>query len=218
MQDIVLFGTGTVAEVIEVYLRAHTDYRIVGYTVDAAFRTAERHAGLPLVAWETLEAEFPPGQVRLLGPLTYRRMNTLRRDRYLEGKTRGYGFASFIHPGSHIYAQSIGENVVILEANVVQPFVTIGDNVILWTMNHIGHHSRIGDHCFIAGQAGLAGRVTLGPECYLAGKAGIGPGLTLGRGCALLNAARVTRDLPDYAVVEGERLRPFPSTRLHKLL
>jgi acetyltransferase-like isoleucine patch superfamily enzyme len=218
MKDIVLFGTGTVAEVIEVYLRAHSDYRIVGYTVDAAFCRSESHAGLPLAPWEEIERHFPPDRVLLLGPLTYRRMNTIRRDRYLEGKARGYGFARFIHPGSHIYTEVIGENCVILEANVIQPFVEIGDNVILWTMNHIGHHSRIGDHCFIAGQAGLAGRVTLGPECYLAGKAGIGPGLTLGRGCALLNAARVTRDLPDLSVVDGDVLRPFPSTRLHKLI
>lgn len=218
MKDVVIFGTGAMAEVAAVYLRAHSDYRIVGYTVDAAFRGGDRHDGLPLVAWEELERHFPPDEVLLFGPMTYKRMNTIRRDRYLEGKARGYGFARFIHPGAHVHATEIGENCLILEVNVIQPFVTIGDNVILWSMNHIGHHSRIGDHCFLASQVGIAGNVTVGPECHLAGKAGISAGLTLGRSCALLNAARVTRSLPDHAVFEGDALRPFPSTRLHKLL
>lgn len=219
-RDLVLFGTGAMAEVAAVYLRAHSRHRIVGHTVDAAFRTAARHDGLPLVAWEELERHFPPDEVLLFGPMTYKRMNTVRRDRYLEGKARGYGFARFIHPGAHVYTEDIGENCLILEANVIQPFVRIGNNVIIWSMNHIGHHARIGDHCFIASQVGIAGHVTVGPECYLAGQVGVIHGLTLGRGCALLNGAFVDRDLPDHAVLrgEGDRPRPFPSTRLHKLI
>lgn len=219
-RDVVLFGTGAMAEVVAVYLRAHSDLRIVGHTVDAAFRRADRHAGLPLVAWEELEREFPPGEVLLFGPLTYQRMNTVRRDRYLEGKARGYGFARFVHPGSHIYADAIGENCLVLEANVIQPFVRIGDNVIVWSANHIGHHARIGDHCFIASQVGIAGHVTIGPECYIAGQVGITHGLTIGRACALLNGAFVSQDLGDEAVVSGasDRPRPFPSSRLHKLI
>lgn len=220
MQDIVLFGTGAMAEVIAVYLRAHSDYRIVGYTVDAYFRETDRYDRLPLVAWEELEAHFPPGEVLLLGPLTYRRMNTIRRDRYLEGKARGYGFARFIHPASHIYTDRIGENCLILEANVIQPFAEIGNNVIIWSANHIGHHVRIGDHCFIASQVGIAGHVTVGPECYLGGQVGIPHGLTLGHGCAVLNGAFLTKDLEDFAVVsgEGDRPKPFSSTRLHRLI
>lgn len=220
VKDIVLFGTGAMAEVIAVYLRAHSDYRIVGYTVDAAFHDAERHDGLPLVAWEALEDRFPPGEVLLLGPLTYRRMNTVRRDRYLEGRARGYGFARFLHPASHIYTDRIGENCVILEANVIQPFAEIGDNVIIWSGNHIGHHSRIGDHCFIASKVAISGHVTVGPECYLGGQVGIPHGLTLGRGCALLNQTHIVRDLADHSVVAGTpgTIKPFPSTRLHKLI
>lgn len=220
MTDIVMFGTGAMAQVAEVYLAAHSDLRIVGYTLDAAWRQADSHNGRPLVDWERLEAHFPPDQVRLFGPMTYRRMNTLRRDRYLDGKARGYRFARFLHPASHIYTDEIGENCLILENNVIQPFVRIGDNTIIWSGNHIGHHTTVGSHVFIASQVGIGGNAVIGDECYLAGQVGIPHGVTVGRGAAVLNAAYVIKDLPDYGVIAGASgvVKPYPSTKLHKLI
>ncbi|WP_373355268.1 acetyltransferase [Pseudoroseicyclus sp. CXY001] len=220
MKDVVLFGTGAMAEVIEVYLRAYSDLRIVGYTLDAAFRQEERRGGLPVVPWEGLEAVFPPDQVLLLGPLTYRRMNRIRRDRYLEGKARGYGFASFLHPGAHILGAEIGENCVVLEGNVIQPFVRIGPNCIIWSQNQIGHHATIGAHSFIASMVAIAGHVEIGEESYIGGQTGIVHGVTLGRACATLNGAVVAKDLPDGTVVAGAAspVKPFPSSRLRGLI
>lgn len=218
--DIVLFGTGMAAQTVAFHLARHSGYRIVGYTVDAAWRRAEQHDGLPLVAWEELETRFPPDRVQLFGPFSYARMNTLRRDRYLEGKARGYRFARFIHPSSHVYTDDIGENALILEACVIQPFVRIGDNVIIWSMSVVAHHTEIGDHCFLSGQVGIAGHAVIGPECYLSGQVGVGDGQRIGRGCALLNGVAVTYDLPDHSVVQGNpgRIRRIPSDRLHRLI
>ena len=218
MTDLVLFGTGAAARTVAVYLDRHSDYRIVGYTVDAAFRDRDRLDGRPVVDWEDLERHFPPGAVELFGPFSYARMNGLRRDRYREGKARGYRFASFLHPASHIYAETIGENCLILEACVIQPFVRIGDNVIVWSMTAIGHHCEIGDHCFIASQVGLAGSVRVGAESYLGARAAVVQGVSVGPGSALLNAAGVARDLPALSVVVGREIKPWPSTRLHRLL
>ncbi|MBL4810820.1 MAG: acetyltransferase [Rhodobacteraceae bacterium] len=220
MKDIVIFGTGAMAEVVSVYLEQDSDFNIVGYTLDAAYRKDDSFNGKPLVDWETLEQHFAPDQVLLFGPLTYQKMNTVRRDRYLEGKARGYRFATFIHPGSHIYTDKIGENCLILEANVIQPFASIGDNVIIWSTNHIGHHVSIGDHCFIASQVGIAGNTSIGQECYLAGQVGVAHGLTVGDRCAVLNAAYVGKNLKDGAVITGDNgtLKPFDSTRLHGLI
>lgn len=220
MTDVVIFGTGRAAETVGIYLAHHSDLRVVGYTVDAAFRTGDHHHGRPLVDWENLEEHFAPSEVLLFGPFSYARMNQLRRDRYLEGKSRGYSFASFIHPSSHVYAEDIGENCLILDACVVQPRAWIGANVIIWSMCVIAHHVRIGDHCFLSGQVGVGGGTTIEPECYLSGQVGVGHGLTIGTGCALLNAVFVTRDLPNHTVAQGPggRLRRFPSQRLQRLV
>jgi sugar O-acyltransferase (sialic acid O-acetyltransferase NeuD family) len=203
MSDVVLFGAGQIAEVAKAYMDAHGSDRVVGFTVDGAFRQAETFAGLPLVAWEQLESRFPPSAVKLLGPLSYRALNELRRDRHAEGKARGYSFASFIHPASHVYADAIGENAFILEANVIQPFVTIGQGVMLWSGNHIGHHSVIEDYCFLASHVVLGSNVRVGERTFAGGCVLIEPGVTVGAGCLLNLGATVKKDVPPDSVVDG---------------
>ncbi len=203
MTDIVMFGSGQIADVARVYLHKESDFRIVAFTVDRAYQSSDRYAGLPLVAWEDLPNVFPPSQVKLLGPISYRRLNQFRRDRYLEGKQLGYDFVSFIHPDCNIYSDDIGENCFILEKNVIQPFAHIGNNVVLWSGNHIGHNVHIGDHCFITSQVGIAGAVTIGEESYLAGKSGVIDGITIGRSCLLCPGAIATQDLADKRVLKA---------------
>lgn len=220
-RDVVLFGTGDVSQVISVYVERYSDLNIVGYTVDAEFMPESgTFNGKPCVPWEEIETHHPPGSVKLLGPLTYKRLNQVRRERYLEGKAKGYEFASFIHPACHINTEAIGDHAIILEANIIQPFATIGDNVIIWSGNHIGHHVTIGSHCFIASQVGIAGSSKIGEACYLAGQVGIIHGLTVGDRCAILNGAFVKSDVPDDSVVtgEGDPIKPYPSRRIAHLL
>lgn len=203
MTDIVLFGAGQIADVARVYIDAHGPDRIVAFTVDDAFRTGDTFAGRPQVSWEDLERTFPPDRVKLLGPLSFRKLNAFRKTRFEEGKARGYGFASFVHPSCHVYTDRIGENCFILDNNTLQPFVEIGDNVILWSNNHIGHHSRIGAHCFLSSHIGISSNVSLGEECFLAGKASVDYGRTVGARSYLGPAAVVLADLPPDSVVQG---------------
>lgn len=219
MADIVIFGAGQIAQVAKVYIDTHGPDRVVGFTVDQEYLKSDTFDGLPVVAWEQLETRFPPDQVRLLGPISYRRLNDFRRDRHLEGKQRGYSFASFIHPATHIYTTDIGENCFILEGNVIQPFARIGHGVILWSGNHIGHHSIIGDFCFIASHVGIGSGVSLGERCFLGGQVGIETSVQIGAGCFLGSGARVNRNLGPESVVYGrpDPVENYPSSRLKRL-
>jgi sugar O-acyltransferase (sialic acid O-acetyltransferase NeuD family) len=219
MADIVVFGAGQIAEVAKVYIDAHGSDRIVGFTVDLAYLQSETLHGLPVVAWEGLHERFPPGEVKLLGPLSYRRMNEFRRDRHRDGKARGYEFASFIHPHSHVYASAIGENCFILENNVIQPYARIGAGVMMWSGNHVGHHAAVGDYCFLASQVGLGGGVKLGERCFLAGKVGVETGVEIGEACFLGTAAIVKKNLPAESVVPGreDEVARYKSSRLKRL-
>lgn len=220
MTDVVVFGTGDMSEAMLVYLERHSDLNVVGFTLDAKYRKDDSYKGKPLVDWEDLERHYPPEQVQLFGPVTYRQMNTLRRDRFNAGKARGYRYASFIHPGAHVYAQSVGEHCIVMENSVLQPYSTLGDNCIIWSFNHIGHHSVVGAHVFMAGMGGVAGSAVVGDECYLGAFCGTGHQVKLGRGVALLNAAFAIKSQRDYAVLVGpeNNLRPYTSERLHKLI
>ena len=221
MADIVIFGAGMAGEVAQVYIEAHSEHRIVGFTVDPEYATSATFHGLPLVPWDCLEQVFPPAQVQLLGPISYRRLNEFRRDRYLEGKSRGYQFASFIHPDCHIYTSHLGEHCFILGGNVIEPYAKIGNNVILWGGNYIAHHCVVGDHCFFSSHIGIAGATRIGERCFVGGRVGVTEGLTIGDGCLLSAGVMVTRDVPPGSVVaraHRDRIVRLSRSRMRPLL
>lgn len=219
--DLIIIGAGKMADVITAYLDRFTDYNIVAYVVDREyFSEGLLCNGKPVIAWDSMVDQYPPGQVKLLGPVTYQKINKIRKDKYLAGKALGYEFASFIHPAAHIMSDRIGEHVIIMEQAVVQPFVEIGNNTIIWSDTHLGHHTKIGDHCFLSAFVGLSGGVTVGNECYLSGQVGVVQERVIGDRCVLLNRAVVGRNLPDDTVAADKEseIKPFPSSRISRLL
>jgi sugar O-acyltransferase (sialic acid O-acetyltransferase NeuD family) len=221
MADIVIFGASMSAQVARTCVARDSDHRIVGFTVDAAYATSDRFDGLPLVAWERLEESFPPTQVQLHGPISYRRLNEFRRDRYFEGKARGYRFASFIHPSCTVYPTEIGEHCFILAGTVIEPYVTIGNNVIVWGGSYVAHHCVLGDHCFISGEVGISGGTRLGERCFVGGGVIVREGLTIGEGSLLSFGTVVTKNIPAGSIVRRTTkvsIARVPAARIRDLL
>ncbi|WP_299690709.1 acetyltransferase [uncultured Tateyamaria sp.] len=196
MASVILFGTGQLAQTVTVYLERDSAHEVAGYVIDAAYRNGQTTCmGRPVYDWETLETHFKPTDGLLFGPISYRDLNRFRRARYLEGKARGYEFLSFVHPAAHVYTEEIGENCLILEQNVIQPFARIGNNVVIWSNNHIGHHSVIGDHCFITSQVGIAGGCHVGEGCFFGGQSGVIDNRTVAAGSIIGAGATVLTDI-----------------------
>jgi acetyltransferase-like isoleucine patch superfamily enzyme len=220
VKDVVMLSAGTSAEVLAYYLDHMSDLNLVGFVVDRAFLVEQEFLGRPVTAWEDLTTRFPPGTVKLIGPPTYARLNTYRRDRYIQGKTWGYEFASYVHPGSMVMTDDIGDHCVILHGVTVLPRTRICDNVVIWSDTHVGHHCVIGAHSFLSAQVGIAGNTIIGEECYLAGKVGVTNGRRIGDRCAIMNAALINGDVPNDSVIVGPDAikKSFPSSRIKRLL
>ncbi len=200
MADVVIFGAGSTAQLMKFYLEWSGQHRVVGFTVDADRLTANTFEDCPLVAWEDLEKDFPPDRVRLFAPISYVKLNTVRQQRFENGRARGYRFISFIHPTASYYGTPVGENCLILESTYIHPFTEIGDNVMIWGAV-VGHHSRIGDHCFLT-SAIFMGNTTLGPRCFVSSSDVI-DGVSIGEACVIARRAYITRNLPPNTVVVG---------------
>lgn len=220
MADIVVFGAGQLAELAKAHIDRHGPDRVVGFTVDSDYLDSDTVHGLPLVRWEELESRFPAAEVKLLGPISFRRMNAFRRERTAEGVRRGYEFASFIHPSSQIYAESIGSNCFVLENNLIQPCARIGDGLLMGSGNHVGHHTVVGDFCFISNGVTISGGCSIGQDCYLAPSATIDMGVEIGAGSYIGSATLTRRSIPELSVVRPREspLAPFNATRLTKLV
>jgi len=220
MKKLVLFGTGDIGELAHWYFTHDAKREVAAFTVDAAYVKEDRRAGLPVVAFENVHEAFPPASHDLFVAVSYAKLNTVRRDKYLEAKRRGYAIASYVSSHATVLNEGrIGENCFILEDNTIQPFVTIGNNVTLWSGNHIGHHSTIADHCFITSHVVVSGGVTIGERTFIGVNATLRDHVKIGAGCVIGAGSLILKDAPDDSVhsAPGTEMARVPASRLRGL-
>jgi sugar O-acyltransferase (sialic acid O-acetyltransferase NeuD family) len=219
-RPLVIFGCGDIAQLAHFYFSMESEYEVVAFTVDRAFRNCEDFCGLPVVAFDEISAQYGPSQCDLFIAISYTKLNLVRREKYLAAKALGYRLASFISPRATVLNGGlIGDNCFILEDNTIQPFVTIGNNVTLWSGNHIGHHSVIKDHCFIASHVVVSGGVEIGEQCFIGVNATLRDHIRIGEKCVVGAGALLLSDAEPEGVYVGaatERSR-VPSTKLRKI-
>jgi len=199
MKPLVIFGNAQAAELALFYFQTDTDRNVVAFTVDKNYIEASHFQGLPVVSFESVEQSYPPEQYDMFVALGYSGLNSLREQKYLEAKAKGYQLASYISSRATILndPKNIGDNCFILEDNTIQPFVTIGNNVTLWSGNHIGHHSRIADHCFLTSHVVVSGNVVIGNNCMIGVNATLRDCITVGDHVLVGAGSWVNRDVAD---------------------
>lgn len=163
--DLIIFGTGSNAEMAWDYFLNETDYNLCGFTVEERLLTKPTYKNYQLVPFETVENLFPPDRYLMFVAIGNCRF---RQEIYQKCKEKGYKFANFISNHAKIGRNvNIGENCMIQEFNNLQYGVEIGDNTWLWANNHIGHHTKIGKHCFLASGITVSGYCEIGDNVFI---------------------------------------------------
>ena len=199
----VLVGNGKYASAIYHYLTHDSDIEVGAFTVDKQYIDTTIKHNLPVVAFETVEQSYPPDQFRMLVALGFKQQNQLRYQHYLEAKQKGYQFVSYIASSASVWNAEIGENCIILDQVVMQPFVTVGTNTIISSNAFIGHHTNVGNNCFIAGQASIAGCVTINENTIIGMNSSVKEGLVIGKSCTVGSSAAVVSNIDDGQTVVG---------------
>jgi sugar O-acyltransferase (sialic acid O-acetyltransferase NeuD family) len=181
MKKLVIYGTGLIAEVAEFYFSLDLKCEIAAFTNASEFIKATQFKEKPLVPFEDLATSHPPDEYDIFIALGYAKTNQIRQLRYEEAKRMGYQCTTYISPRATYYGTPVGENCLILENNVIQPFVSIGNNVFLWSGNHIGHHSSIRDHCFISSHVVVSGGCDIGENSFLGVNSTLRDNIKLGK-------------------------------------
>lgn len=204
-EEIIVFGTGQLADVAWYYLTHFSPYRIAAYTVEQGHLTDRVFRNRPVVPFEEVQDLYPPQGYRMLVFVSYRQVNRLRERLYTQAHEKGYSFISYVHPDTRYHADDIGVNTFILENNTIQPFTVIGANTIIWSSNHIGHHTKIGHHVFIASEVCISGGVTIGDRTFIGVGATIRDNVVIGENCVIGAGATVMKDLPPASVIVPPR-------------
>lgn len=209
MSKVVVFGTGSFAELVHYYLTHDSEHEVVAFTASRDHLTSDRFSGLPLVPFEDVTRLYPPDTHAMYVAVGYRQVNRVRAAIYDEAKAKGYTLVSWVSSRCTNYAASIGDNCFIFEDNTLQPFVTIGNDVVLWSGNHIGHHSTVGDHCYITSHVVVSGHCHVEPYCFLGVNATLRDSITVAESCVIGAGALIMKSTTPKQVYLGERTKPY---------
>jgi sugar O-acyltransferase (sialic acid O-acetyltransferase NeuD family) len=219
-RQIIIFGTGEIAELADFYFTHDSESEVVGFTVDGAFLKQREFRGRPVVAFEDVVEKFAPERNELFVAVSYAKINAVRTEKVAAARAKGYRLATYLSSRATVFPGfEAKENCFILEDNTVQPFASIGANVTLWSGNHIGHHSTIEDDVFLASHVVVSGGVRIGQGSFVGVNVTIRDHVTIGKKCVLGAGALVLEDQPDFSVVapRGSERSLVPSTRLRNL-
>lgn len=204
MAKVIIFGIKDFAELAHFYLVHDSPHEVIGFSVNREYLPEERlFCGLPVVAFEDVEAIYPPGKHQFFAPMSPKNMNRDRELVYELIKKKGYGCISYVSSKATTFGNEIGDNCFILEDNTIQPFTKIGNNVVLWSGNHIGHHGVIRDHVTFTSHVVMSGHCEIGAYSFLGVNSTLRDGLKIAEGTFVAMAAAVTQDTEAWGVYKG---------------
>lgn len=220
-KKLVIFGLGKMAQLAHFYFTNDSNYEVVAFTVDQKYITDNDYLGLPVVAFEEVEKKYSFTQFDMFIAIGYKKLNSLRFNKYNEAKTKGYLLATYVCSkltswGDYI----IGDNCFVLENQVIQPFVKIGNNVIIWSGNHFGHDVEIGDNTYIASHIVFSGYVKIGKSCFIGINATIRDGVEVGDECIVGAGVILNNNVKDKSVyvAEATKIYPLPSDMFERMM
>lgn len=212
MAKVILFGIQDFAELAHYYLTNDSTHEVVAFSVNEAYLPSDKSFhGLPVVAFENIEQQYPSAEYKFFAPMAPNKMNRLREEIYYKIKNKGYELISYISSKATLFNNKIGDNCFILENNTIQPFTNIGNNVILWSGNHIGHHGEIKDHVTFTSHVVLSGHCTVESYCTLGVNSTIRDGLTLAEGTFVAMGACIIKNTEAWGMYKGN-----PATKSDK--
>ncbi len=211
-KQIVIFGTGPIAEVAGYYFENDSEYSVAAFTVDDAYFERPEFDGKPVVPLSKLREAYPPETYDAFVAISYTQMNKIREQKYMTMKELGYRLVSYISSKCTCFTKLIGDNCLILEDNTIQPFVKIGNNVTLWSGNHIGHHSEIADHCFLASQIVVSGGVKIESNCFVGVNATLRDHITISRETLIGAGCVILKDTTPRSVYKASAATLAPMT------
>lgn len=199
MNKVVVFGTGIQAKLIHYLLTNDSDYEVVAFTIESKYITNISFLDLPVIPFEEISGKFPPSQYKMFLALGAQNRNELRERVFMNIKDKGYGMVNYISSKAQTWPDLVvGENVFILQATSIEPFVEIGNNVVL-IGSQIGQHVKIEDNCFIS-TATLGSDVYVGRNTFMGINALVNPYVRIGMKSIIGPGAIITKDVDPYEV------------------
>jgi len=217
MKNIVIFGTGLIAELAYHYFLTDSSRTVSAFTVERDYLANAAFKGRPVVDFARIEHEYPPENFGMFVAIGYRSVNRERARVYETILGKGYTLVSHISPRACVETGTeIGNNCLVMPHAVVMPGARIHFNTIIWASVHIGTNCTVREHSYISCQSVLGGNCTIGPFSFLGLNCTIRDGVKEGQSSVIGAGALILRDTPAHSVFRGKLSEPL-SIESHKL-
>lgn len=166
-KGLVIYGATSLARLAHYYASHDMGLRVVGFVVDAQYKTSDSIWGTPLYSWDEFITVNRPESVDLFVAIGYKSMKQ-RSLAYERVKQSGYRLVNIIAKSAFIAdTVTMGDNNFIMPGAVVEPGVRLGSNNTIWSNATICHDTRIGCHNFFASNVTVGGEVIVGDRNFV---------------------------------------------------
>jgi sugar O-acyltransferase (sialic acid O-acetyltransferase NeuD family) len=206
---VVVFGVGQWAELAHFYLTHDSPHEVIAFTVDRQYIVGGAFKGLPVVPFDEIEGRYPPVDFSMFIPMSFKKMNHARAEKYEDAIRRGYALISYVSSKATTFPGfTCGDNCFILEDNTIQPFVTIGNDVVMWSGNHIGHHTVIKDHVTITSHVVISGCCTIESFCFFGVNSTVRDETIVARETLVGMGAAIVKDTKEFEIYQAAGTEP----------
>jgi len=195
-KPVVIFGASALARLAHFYFTHDSSYDVAAFTVHREYIDKEELFGLKIIPFESIEKDYPPERYAMFVAISFWGVNRARAQIYRSCKEKGYELVTYISSKAHYWNDmEIGENCMVLEGSVIDPFVKIGNNVIINPGVLVSHDTTVGDHCFIGSNAVINGKVTIGEYSLIGANSTLIEGIDVGSASVVGAGAVITRNV-----------------------
>lgn len=205
MKKIVIFGPNDLGRLLKFYVDTTDEREVVAFTVDREFMNGDTFLDLPVIPFDQLADFYPPNEYEVLLAIGNKRMNDIRKEKFLACKEKGYTLASYIHPNCSFHCKKIGEGNIFLEKCMIYPFSEIGNGNLCWDHVLISHDCKVGDFNTFSSYADLCGYVTIGNNGYFGKHCILNDGMNVADYTLVGAAAYAKKDTKKYDVIVPAR-------------
>ena len=202
MNNIIIIGTSSTAEVILHFINRYSLYNVLGFAVDRKYKDKDSFFGLPVFCIEELDFVMDKNIDFLFVAMQWNNLNSDRKNVYLQLKKEGYKFANLISPTALINGNIVGENCWIADNVVVDYGATIADNVFIKVGASVLENVKVEKHCFIGGRSLIGGAAIIGEQSFVGLSAVIFDKVVVGRKCIVGACTALKRNLDDFSIIK----------------
>ena len=166
-KNLIIYGDSSFAEMVGHYFQIDSEYRVVAYCVDEAYRSRGEISGLPVISLEDIEDHFSSETHYIFAAIGYK---SVRTHKMLFKKVAQLSFpgASYISSQAMVdITCKVGVNCLILPGVILEPDTVIEENCYINSGAIVCHHSRVKAHSILAAGSLVGGYTTVGESSLL---------------------------------------------------